>query len=157
MSEIRIRAATAADVPLIHSLIGALAEYEKLSHEFVATDDQLRQTLFGERPAADVLLAYADETCAGFALYFSTYSTFLGRAGIFLEDVFVKPEWRGKGIGRALLARLGEIARERGSGRVEWDVLNWNEPAIGFYRRLGATPMSEWTKYRITGEALENL
>jgi GNAT superfamily N-acetyltransferase len=155
--EIRITEATAADVPLILELIRGLADYEKLSNQVTATEDKLRDTLFGPRPGADVVLAYAGDVCAGFALFFPNYSTFLAKPGIFLEDLYVKPEWRGKGIGKALLFRVAQIARERGCGRFEWEVLDWNEPSIGFYKSLGAVPMDEWTKYRITGEALERL
>jgi GNAT superfamily N-acetyltransferase len=155
--EIQITRATAADAPLILELIRGLAEYEKLSHQVTATEDNLRETLFGARPAADVLLARVMNECTGFALFFPNYSTFLAKPGIFLEDLFVKPEWRGKGIGKALLLRVAGIARERGCGRFEWEVLDWNEPSIGFYKSLGAIPMDDWTKYRITGESLERL
>ena len=155
--EIQITEATAADVPLILELIRGLADYERLSDQVTATEDKLRDTLFGTRPAADVLLARVGGECAGFALFFPNYSTFLAKPGVFLEDLYVKPEWRGKGIGKALLLRVARIARERGCGRFEWEVLDWNEPAIGFYRSLGAVPLDEWTKFRITGEALERL
>lgn len=155
--ETRIVGATAVDVPVILELIRGLAEYEKLSDRVTATEEQLRSTLFGPRPVAEVLLAYVDQECAGFALFFPNYSTFLAKPGIFLEDLYVKPEWRGRGVGRALLTRVGAIAHERGCGRFEWEVLDWNEPAIGFYKSLGALPMDEWTKYRVTGEALEKL
>jgi GNAT superfamily N-acetyltransferase len=155
--EIRITEATAADVPLILKLIRGLADYEKLSDQVTATEEKLRATLFGLRAGADVLLAYVADECVGFALFFPNYSTFLAKPGIYLEDLYVKPEWRGKGIGKALLLRVANIARERGCGRLEWEVLDWNEPSIGFYKSLGAVPMDEWTKYRITGEALERL
>ena len=122
-----------------------------------ATEEQIRDSLFGAQPAAEVLLAYWDQECAGFALFFPNYSTFLGKSGIYLEDLFVKPQWRGKGIGLALLTRLAKLATERRCGRVEWQVLNWNEPSIQFYKRLGALPLDEWTKYRLTGDALEKL
>ena len=164
MPEFRIAAATALDVPAILRLIHGLAEYEKLSHEVVATEDALRESLFGARPAAEVLLAWpAARTGSGdshvatpvaFALYFSNYSTFLGKAGIYLEDLFVLPEWRGAGLGKALFARVAQIAVERDAGRMEWSVLDWNEPALKFYRKLGAQPMGEWTVQRLTGEAL---
>ncbi len=157
MPELRIVPATEADAPVILELIRALAEYEKLSHKVTATEARLRATLFGARPAAEVLLAHWGEECAGFAVFFSNYSTFLAQPGIFLEDLYVKPHLRGKGIGLALLKRLAGIALERGCGRVEWEVLDWNEPSIGFYKSLGAAPMDEWTKYRLTGEALERL
>ena len=157
MTEIRIAAATEADAPLILDLIRALAEYEKLSHAVTATEEQLRQTLFGTKPAAEVLLAYWEQECAGFAIFFPTYSTFLAQPGIYLEDLYVKPHLRGRGIGLALLRRLAAIAIERRCGRLEWAVLNWNEPAIGFYRKLQAAPLDEWTTYRLTGHALARL
>lgn len=155
--EIRIVEATAADVPAILGMIRELAEYEKLSDRVTATEEKLRETLFGPRPAADVLLACCGPQYAGFALFFPNYSTFLARAGVFLEDLYVKPEWRGKGIGRALMVRVAQIARERGCGRMEWEVLDWNEPSIGFYKRLGAVPLDDWTKYRLIGDALDQL
>jgi GNAT superfamily N-acetyltransferase len=151
----RIVEATAADAPVILEMIRALAEYEKLSGQVTATEEKLRATLFGAHPAAEVLLGYVGEECAGFALFFQNYSTFLAKPGMFLEDLFVKPEFRGRGVGRALLTRVGKIGKERGCGRFEWEVLDWNTPAIGFYKSLGAVPMDEWTKYRITGAALE--
>ncbi len=154
---VKIVSATQRDVPLILELIRGLADYEKLSHQVTATEEKLRATLFGPRPGADVLLAYMDTECVGFALFFPNYSTFLAKPGIFLEDLYVKPVWRGKGIGRALLSRVAQTARERDCGRLEWEVLDWNEPSIGFYKSLGAVPMDEWTKYRVTGEALEKL
>lgn len=153
-AEVRIVEATAADVPVILELIRGLAEYEKLSSAVTATEEQLRITLFGPHPAAEVILGYVGDECAGFALFFQNYSTFLAKPGIFLEDLFVKPEFRGGGVGRALLTRVGKIANERGCGRFEWEVLDWNAPAIGFYSRLGAVPMDEWTKYRVTGDVL---
>lgn len=157
MPFVRIIPASESDVPVILEMIRGLAEYEKLSHTVVATEDQLRKTLFGPRPAAEVLLAYDGDECAGFALYFTNYSTFLARPGIWLEDLFVKPHQRGKGIGLALLKRLSAIACERECGRLEWAVLDWNTPAIEFYKKLGAVPMDEWTIFRVTGEALDRL
>ncbi|MDQ1468731.1 MAG: hypothetical protein QOJ99_211 [Bryobacterales bacterium] len=162
MPDIQIARATAADVPVILELIRGLAEYEKLSHLVAATEDQLRNTLFGPHPAAEVLLARSganreQSECVGFALFFSNYSTFLAKPGIYLEDLFVKPHARGHGIGLALLKELAGIAVERGCGRVEWSVLDWNEPSIGFYKKLGAVPLDEWTIFRLTGEALETL
>ena len=154
-ASIHIRPATSDDVPLILAFIRELAEYERLSHEVVASEERLRETLFGPRPAAEVILAYADQTPVGFALFFQNYSTFLARPGIYLEDLFVRPEFRGRGAGRALLGHVVDLARRRGCGRVEWAVLDWNEPAIGFYRKLGATPMDDWTVFRLTGEAME--
>jgi len=156
-----IRTATEEDVPLILRFIRELAQYERLEHQVVATEESVRATLFGDRRYAEVLISEVPvdngvDPC-GFALFFHNYSTFLSRPGIYLEDLYVRPELRGHGYGRALLARLASIAVERGCGRVEWAVLNWNEPAIRFYGSLGALPMDQWTVYRITGEALENL
>jgi GNAT superfamily N-acetyltransferase len=155
--DIRIERATADDVPLILRLIKALAEYERLTHEVVATEASVRETLFGPRPAAEAVLAYVGSEPAGFAVWFQNYSTFLSRAGLYLEDLFVLPHWRGRGIGRQLLVHLARTAVARGCGRVEWSVLDWNEPAIGFYRRIGARPMDEWTVYRLAGDALQRL
>ncbi len=157
LTPVRIFPATEADVPVILEMIRGLAEYEKLEHLVVATEDKLRATLFGERPAAEVLLAWTETECAGIALFFSSYSTFLAQPGIFLEDLYVKPHLRGAGTGTALLARLAQLAVDRGCGRLEWDVLDWNAPSIGFYKALGATAMDEWTRYRMTGEALTQL
>jgi GNAT superfamily N-acetyltransferase len=157
MTEILVRSASTEDVPLILSFINELAEYERLSHEVVATEEMLREHLFGERPAAEVLIAEHGGEAAGFALFFHTFSTFLGKPGIYLEDLYVRPEFRRAGIGRALLVHLANVARERGCGRLEWSVLDWNEAAIGFYRGIGASPVSGWTVYRVTGEALEGL
>jgi GNAT superfamily N-acetyltransferase len=152
---LRIAPATERDVPLILSFIKKLAEYEKLSHQVVAAENMLRDALFGSRPAAEVLIAYWDEEPAGFALFFHNFSTFLGRRGIYLEDLFVNPAHRGKGIGKALLIHLAKIAKERACGRLEWSVLDWNKPAIDFYKSLGAVPLEDWTQFRLTGEALE--
>lgn len=154
---LHIRAAAPGDVPLILSLIRDLAEYEKLSSACVATEEQLHATLFGPRPFAETIIAEWNGAPAGLALFFHNYSTFLAKPGIYLEDLFVKPEFRGNGIGKGLLVRLAQIAEERGCGRIEWSVLNWNEPAIGFYRGLGATPQDEWTVYRMTGDAIARL
>jgi GNAT superfamily N-acetyltransferase len=156
-NSIRIVCAAESDVPVVLEMIRGLAEYEKLSHLVVATEDGLRETLFGARPAAEVLLALLDDECAGMALFFPNYSTFLGRPGLFLEDLYVKPHLRGQGVGSALFARLAAIALERRYGRMEWDVLDWNEPAIGFYKSLGAAAMDEWTRYRLQGDALIRL
>lgn len=155
--EIDVRAAVEKDLPLILRLIESLAEYERLRHECVATEDALRSTLFGEHPSAEVLIASIDEVPLGFALFFHNYSTFLARPGIFLEDLFVKPEARGMGVGRALLSSLAQLAVTRNCGRLEWNVLDWNEPAIAFYKRVGAIPMKEWTTFRLVGDALERL
>jgi GNAT superfamily N-acetyltransferase len=154
---ITIRAAQPGDAALILELIRALAEYEKLSHEVVATVEALDAHLFGERPYAEALIAEFDGTAVGFALYFHNYSTFLGRPGIYLEDLFVQPEQRGRGIGRRLLAQLAQIALARDCGRLEWAVLDWNAPAIAFYRSLGARQLNEWIGNRVTGEALRAL
>jgi len=154
VADLRIQPGTEADIPLILSLIKALAEYERLSDQVVATEESLRQTLFGDRPSAEVVIAYAGQTPAAFAVYFQSYSTFLGRPGVYLEDLFVLPEWRRRGIGRALLAHVARLAVSRGSGRLEWSVLDWNTPAIRFYEAVGARPMSEWTVFRLTGDAL---
>lgn len=155
--QLEIRSATAADVPLILEFIKGLAEYEKLAHEVVADEALLHEQLFGERPGAEVVIAYLAGEPVGFALFFHNFSTFLGRRGIYLEDLFVKPAVRGHGVGRALLAHLARLAIARGCGRFEWAVLNWNEPAIRFYEGLGAKPMNEWTVYRVTGAALNKL
>jgi GNAT superfamily N-acetyltransferase len=152
-----IRPAAETDVPLILRFVRELAEYERLAHEVVATEAGLRDTLFGARPYAEVVIAEEDAEPAGFALFFHNYSTFLGRPGIYLEDLYVRPAARGRGIGRALLAHLARLAMERGCGRLEWWVLDWNENAIRFYRSLGAQPMEDWTVFRVAGEALERL
>lgn len=153
----RLRFATEADVPLILELIRGLAEYERLAHEVVADEATLAANLFGDRRVAEVVIADHDGEPAGFALFFHNFSTFLGRPGIYLEDLFVRPERRGRGIGETLLAFLARLAVERGCGRLEWSVLDWNEPAIRLYERLGARPMEEWTVHRVTGEALATL
>lgn len=152
---LRIEAACAADVPLILGFIRELADYERLSDQVSATEAALQATLFGERPAAEVLIARVGDQAVGFALYFANYSTFLAKPGIYLEDLYVQLAHRGHGVGRALLQRVAALAVERGCGRLEWSVLDWNEPAIGFYRRLGAAPMDDWTIFRLTGEALQ--
>lgn len=151
-----LRPATAADVPLILSFIRALGDYEKLAHEVVATEEQLARTLFpaDTAPAAHCVLAFADAEPAGFALYFFNYSTFLARPGLYLEDLFVQPAFRGRGIGKALLLHLAKIANARGCGRMEWSVLDWNQPAIDFYESLGARRMQEWQICRLTGDSL---
>ncbi len=156
-SPFSLRFATPDDVPVILSCIRGLAEYERLAHEVVATEELLRETLFGARPAAEVILAFEGEEAAGFALFFHNYSTFLARAGVYLEDLFVFPRFRGRGLGRILLARLARIALDRGCGRLEWSVLDWNVDAIRFYRSVGAQAMSDWTVNRLTGGALRAL
>src|SRR5947208_9715220 len=153
----KIRPAQPEDVPTIVSLIRALATYERLDSECHADAAALEEHLFGARPAAEVVLAERDAEVAGFALFFHNYSTFLCKPGIYLEDLFVKPEHRGAGVGRSLLVHLAELAIERGCGRLEWAVLDWNAPAIGFYERLGAKPLSDWTVFRLTGDALRHL
>jgi GNAT superfamily N-acetyltransferase len=152
-----IRPATVADVPVILELIRALAIYERAPNEVTASEDELRKVLFGEKPAAEVLLAFENETAVGFAVFFHNFSTWLGRPGLYLEDLFVRPEDRGKGYGRALLIHLAKIARDRGCGRMEWAVLDWNEPAIQFYYKLGAKPMDEWTVFRLTRDGIAEL
>jgi GNAT superfamily N-acetyltransferase len=152
-----VRPATRDDVPVIAELIRGLARYEKLEHQVVMTEELLAAGLFGERPYAEVILAVEDGQAVGFALFFHNFSTFLGRPGIYLEDLFVLPEHRGLGIGRTLLAHLAALAVDRGCGRLEWAVLDWNRDAIAFYERLGARPNSDWTVYRLTGEALTGL
>lgn len=154
---LEIRGATPADVPVILALIRGLAEYEQLLHECVATEALLLDSLFGPTPAAEVLLAELDGVPVAFAHFFHNYSTFLAQRGIYLEDLFVKPAYRGRGIGHALLVRLAQIAVERRCGRLEWAVLDWNESAIGFYQRLGAKPMADWTIFRLTDQALAHL
>lgn len=155
-----IRPATAADVTLIHSFICALADYEKLTHEVETTEEKLLATLFGEKPAAECLLAYVDENeaaapvPAGFALFFTNYSTFLAKPGLYLEDLFVKPEFRGRGVGKALLLHCARLANARGYGRMEWSVLDWNQSAIDFYESLGARRLREWQICRLTGPTL---
>jgi GNAT superfamily N-acetyltransferase len=154
---ITVRPAVEPDVPVILRFIRDLAEYEHLEHEVVATEASLREALFGSRPYAEVVLACLDGEPVGFALFFHNFSTFLGRAGIYLEDLFVRPEARGHGVGRRLLTWLAATAVTRNCGRLEWSVLDWNEPSIRFYRNLGAVPMDEWTMFRVTGPALTRL
>ena len=152
-----IRPATVDDVALIRALIGELAEYERLAHAAVATDDGLRDQLFGAHPGAEVLIGEVDGEPAGFALFFHNFSTFLGKRGLYLEDLFVRPAFRGSGLGKHLMATLARIAVQRDCGRFEWSVLDWNAPAIGFYRTLGATGLDEWTVQRLEGDALHAL
>ena len=152
-----IRRATVADVGTILNLIRELATYERAPDQVTATAEQLVDVLFGKKRAAEVLLAFEREEPVGFAVYFYNFSTWLGRPGLYLEDLFVRPEQRGKGFGRALLVELAKIARDRGCGRMEWAVLDWNEPAIDFYRKLGAKPMDEWTVFRLTRDGIERL
>lgn len=153
----KIRRAAPGDVPVILELIRALAEYERLATDAVATHELLHRHLFGAERRAEVLIAEEEGEALGFALFFHNFSTFLGRPGLYLEDLFVKPEFRGRGVGRDLLSELARIAVERECGRMEWSVLDWNESAIGFYRAMGAVPMDDWTVFRLTGAALERL
>jgi GNAT superfamily N-acetyltransferase len=157
LQKLEIRPARRSDVPIILELIRALATYERAPDEVTATENGLTEVLFGEKPAAEVLLAFENETAVGFAVFFHNFSTWLGRPGLYLEDLFVRPEDRGKGYGRALLIALAKTARERGCGRMEWAVLDWNESAIEFYRKLGAKPMDEWTVFRLTREGIAKL
>ena len=156
-TDFEIRQAKEEDVPEILELIKALAEFENLSDEVVATEELLKITLFGINSPAEVQIAFDKNKTLGFALYFRSFSTFLGRPGIYLEDLYVRESARGKGVGEALLRRLAQRTREIGGGRLEWAVLNWNEPAIGFYQKMGAAPLDEWTTYRVTGKNLQEL
>jgi len=153
----KIKSATVNDISLVLNFIKELADYEKLLHEVVATEETLKETLFGDKSHAEVVIGYLDNIPVCFALFFHNFSTFLGRPGIYLEDLFVKPEARGKGIGQKMLACLANLAKERKCGRLEWWCLDWNESAVNFYKKIGATPMDEWTVFRVTGDALDNL
>lgn len=157
MSAVTVRAATAADVPLALAFIRELAVYERLEHQVVATEADLTTALFGARTYAEVVFACLDGREVGFALFFHNFSTFLGKPGIYLEDLFVRPESRGRGIGKRLLAWLAALALERGCARLDWAVLDWNEPSIGFYKGLGAVALDDWMIMRLAGEALERL
>jgi ribosomal protein S18 acetylase RimI-like enzyme len=154
---VRIEPARPEDVPMILMLIRELAEFERLLHEVTATEEQVHEGLFGARPSAEVVMARIGDEVAGFALYFHNFSTFLAKPGIYLEDLYVRQKFRGQGCGEALLRHLASIALARGCGRLEWSVLDWNQRAIAFYKSLGAAPMSEWTIYRVTGDALARL
>jgi GNAT superfamily N-acetyltransferase len=156
-TSLEIKPATIADVPIILSLIRELAEYERAPDAVVATEEGLREVLFGSKRSAEVLLARENGEPVGFAVYFYNFSTWLGRPGLYLEDLFVRPALRGKGYGRALLVELARIAEERGCGRMEWAVLDWNEPATQFYRKLGAEPMADWTVFRLTQDGIAKL
>ncbi len=156
-ADFRIEQASVEDVPLILAFIKDLAVYEKLLHEVVATEELLRENLFGKNPAARAVIAYYNQNPAGFALFFHNFSTFMGRPGIYLEDLFVKPEFRGKGIGKALLIYLAQYAQDHNCGRFEWAVLDWNQPSIDFYVSLGAKLKKEWIVNQLTGETLQNL
>jgi GNAT superfamily N-acetyltransferase len=152
-----IRSATKVDVPIILAFIKKLADYERLSHEVIATEELLRKTLFGRGRTAEVAIGYLGREPVAFALFYHNYSTFLGRPGIYIEDLFVDESFRRRGFGRALFLYVARLAKERHCGRLEWSVLDWNEPAINFYKKLGAAPMSEWTVFRVTGENLNAL
>ncbi len=157
MAQLRIESATANDTPVIMSFIRQLAEYERLSHAFVADEETLRESLFGKDRGAEVILGFYEDSPVAFAVFFHNFSTFLGRPGMYLEDLFVIPEMRGRGFGREMLVHIAHLAHSRQCGRLEWSVLDWNEPAIRFYKSFGAVPMDEWTVFRVTGEALEKL
>jgi len=154
---LRIEHATEQDIPAIVRLVRHLAEYEKLAHAMVSSEDDFRRALFGPRTNVEALMAFAGDAPVGFALYFYNFSTFLGKRGIYLEDLFVEPEYRGQGIGKALLQRLARIAKDEDCGRMEWSVLTWNQPSIDFYHRLGAVTLEDWRTFRLTDEALERL
>jgi len=155
--DVRIVPARESDVPMVFSLIQRLADYERLSHELEATEEGIRDAMFGEWPIIEVVLAYVGSEVAGYALFFHNFSTFAGRRGLYLEDLFVLPEHRGRGIGKRLLSHLATLAVERRCARMEWAVLDWNESAIRFYKSIGALPMDDWTVYRLTGDALDRL
>jgi len=157
VSEFEIRPVGEDDIPLVLSFIRQIAEYEHLSHEVIATEESLRESFFGERRFVEGILGYYRGKPVSYAIYFHNFSTFLGRYGLYLEDIFVKPEFRGKGIGQTMLVYLAKLARERHCGRFEWAVLNWNESAIRFYKNLGAVPLEEWKVFRLSGEALDRL
>ena len=157
MPKFELRPPTIEETHLVLGFINELAEYEQLSHECLITEQSLRDSLFNERPHAESLLAFVDEKPIGFCLYFFSYSTFLGKPGLYLEDLYIQPEYRNKGFGKQILSHLASIALERGCGRFEWAVLDWNEPSIAFYRKIGAEPMNDWTVQRLTGHALEDL
>ncbi len=154
---LEIKPAVESDVPTILTFIKELADYEKLSHEVTATESDLHEALFGKRRICEAAIGYESGEPAGFALFFHNYSTFVGKPGIYLEDLYVRPEHRGKGYGKALLVYLARLAKERDCGRFEWSVLDWNEPSIQFYKKLGAVPMDNWTVFRMTGETLNDL
>ncbi len=153
----QIKSATDSDVPVILSFVKKLARYEQLLHEVVATEDRLRETLFGKRRTAEVAIGYHETKPVGFVLFFHNYSTFLGKPGLYIEDLFVDEDYRRRGYGRALLLHVARLAKERDCGRLEWSVLDWNQQAINFYKKLGALPMSEWTVFRVAGQSLDEL
>ena len=153
----QVRAATKTDVPIILAFIKKLADYERLSHEVIATEKILNETLFGRRRTAELAIGFYKKEPVGFVLFFHNYSTFLGQPGIYIEDLYVEEAFRRRGFGRALLNYVAQLAQERRCGRLEWSVLDWNEPAINFYQKLGAVPMKEWTTFRLTGDSLKKL
>jgi GNAT superfamily N-acetyltransferase len=153
----QIKSATESDVPVILAFIKKLAHYERLSHEVTATEDRLRKTLFGVQRTAEVAIGYLETNPVGFVLFFHNYSTFLGKPGIYIEDLFIDENYRRRGYGRSLLLYVARLAKERDCGRLEWSVLDWNQPAIDFYKKLGAGPLSEWTVFRLTGRSLDEL
>lgn len=155
--KLEIRKAKVSDVSIILGFIRELAEYEKLLDQVVATEESLKETLFGKKPFAEVIIGEVNSQPVAFAIFFHNYSTFLGKPGLYLEDLYVKPEWRGHGFGKIMLSYLAKIAVERNCGRMEWWVLDWNEPAIEFYKKIGARPMSEWTVQRLEGDSLKKL
>lgn len=157
MPQIEISPATPGDVPIILTFLHELATYEKLAHEVVATERDMHAALFGERPVVEAVIARLDGGAVGYALFFPTFSTFLGKPGLYLEDLYVRPAARGFGAGRRMLEHLARLTVERGWGRLEWSVLDWNEPSIAFYKKMGARPMDEWTVFRLTGEPLQRL
>lgn len=154
---VRIAPATERDIPLILEFVRGLAEYEKHLDRVEATEERIRKSIFGAEPAARAVFAYENDVAVGFAVFYYTYSTFVGLPGLYLEDLYVKPEARGQGVGRELLRYLARLAKEKGCSRIEWAVLNWNEPAIGFYKRLGAERLDEWNVYRLSGNELNRL
>jgi GNAT superfamily N-acetyltransferase len=156
-ANLNLRFAEETDIEIILGLIRGLADYERLSHEVTADAETLRRSLFGARRVAEVVIAEVDGTPVGFGLFFHNFSTFLGRPGIYIEDLYIEPAWRGKGIGRALLSRVARLAKERGCGRLEWAVLDWNAPAIAFYKNLGGRMLDDWRIFRVTGSALDEL
>jgi GNAT superfamily N-acetyltransferase len=157
IADFEIRAAVVEDVPVILSFVKKLADYEKLAHEVVATEQSLRETLFGARKTAEVAIGYFEKKPVGLVLFFHNYSTFLGKPGLYIEDLFVDDSYRRRGFGAALLGHVARLAIERNCGRLEWSVLDWNQPAIDFYKKLGAVPMSDWTVFRVTGRSLGTL
>jgi GNAT superfamily N-acetyltransferase len=154
MNNFHLKAPTREELGIVTGFIRELAEYEKLGHECEITEEQLEKSLFGDRPYAETLIAYLDDKPVGFCLFFHNFSTFLGKPGLYLEDLYIQPQYRNQGLGKLMLRHLAQLAVERGCGRFEWSVLDWNEPSIAFYRKIGAVPMDDWTVQRLTGDAL---